>query len=150
MKNDFARELYKTWRNQAKKQKTQQVEELRVKSEDPQTINSVISELIDHRHWRQAIAEGTLFTDWALVVGEEIANHAIPITLIEGELTIQTTSIAWATQIKLISHELLKTISQSAPGALVEQIVVLGPNIPSWKKGIRTIKNARGPRDTYG
>jgi predicted nucleic acid-binding Zn ribbon protein len=25
----------------------------------------------------------------------------------------------------------------------------LGPNAPSWKKGIRTIRGARGPRDTY-
>jgi len=51
---------------------------------------------------------------------------------------------------KLISTQLLQTISQSAPGALVEQIEVIGPHAPSWKKGIRTIKNARGPRDTYG
>jgi predicted nucleic acid-binding Zn ribbon protein len=32
----------------------------------------------------------------------------------------------------------------------VEEIVVLPPGAPSWKKGIRTIRNSRGPRDTYG
>ncbi|NCW43452.1 MAG: DUF721 domain-containing protein, partial [Actinobacteria bacterium] len=26
----------------------------------------------------------------------------------------------------------------------------IGPQAPSWKKGVRVIRNARGPRDTYG
>ena len=46
--------------------------------------------------------------------------------------------------------ELLKTISNSAPGALVEELIFLGPNAPSWKRGLRSIRGARGPRDTYG
>jgi predicted nucleic acid-binding Zn ribbon protein len=27
---------------------------------------------------------------------------------------------------------------------------VIGPHAPSWKRGIRSIRGARGPRDTYG
>jgi predicted nucleic acid-binding Zn ribbon protein len=27
---------------------------------------------------------------------------------------------------------------------------VIGPQAPSWKRGIRSIRGARGPRDTYG
>ena len=33
---------------------------------------------------------------------------------------------------------------------LVDDIHVVGPRSPSWKKGLRTIRGARGPRDTYG
>ena len=33
---------------------------------------------------------------------------------------------------------------------LVEQLSIIGPQGPSWKRGIRTIKGARGPRDTFG
>jgi predicted nucleic acid-binding Zn ribbon protein len=51
---------------------------------------------------------------------------------------------------RLMQEDLLKTISNSAPGALVEELNVLGPNAPSWKRGLRSIKGARGPRDTYG
>ena len=51
---------------------------------------------------------------------------------------------------RLMQDDLLKTISSSAPGALVEALVFIGPHAPSWKKGLRTIKGARGPRDTYG
>jgi len=50
----------------------------------------------------------------------------------------------------VIKDELLKTISSSAPGALVETITIIGPNSPTWKKGLRTIKGGRGPRDTFG
>jgi predicted nucleic acid-binding Zn ribbon protein len=149
-KNDFARELYKIWRSNSRKSKNQSAEETRTRVDDPQKLESVLSELVAARDWRQGIAEGTLFTEWKTVVGTEIATHATPVSLMDGLLTIQTTSTAWATQMSLIASQLLKTISQSAPGALVEEIAVIGPEAPSWKKGIRSIKNARGPRDTYG
>jgi len=149
-KKDYARELYQNWRTNNRKSKNQVADETRVRVEDPQTLETVLGELVANRDWRQGIAEGTLFTEWATVVGSEIASHATPVSLVDGLLTIQASSTAWATQMNLISGQLLGTISQSAPGALVEEIVVIGPHAPSWKKGIRNIKNARGPRDTYG
>ena len=57
---------------------------------------------------------------------------------------------AWATQMRLMQSDLLKTISTTAPGALVEELIFIGPHAPSWKRGLRTIRGARGPRDTYG
>jgi len=151
MKADLARDLYKTWRSNTRKNKNgAATEPVREKVDDPQPINSLLSKLVSNRDWCQGIAEGTLFTDWMLVVGPDIGAHTTPISLVDGLLTIQTSSSAWATQLTLIAPQLLKTISSSAPGALVEEIAVIGPGAPSWKKGIRTIRNARGPRDTYG
>jgi len=46
--------------------------------------------------------------------------------------------------------ELLNKIRQSAPGALVDELVIIGPHAPSWKRGLRTIRGAQGPRDTFG
>ena len=151
MKDDFARELYKTWRESSRRKRQQTTQELpRAKVDDPQSLSSVLSELIEARDWRQGIAEGSLFTEWLQVVGPDVGSHSTPISLLDGLLTIQATSSAWATQLTLMKINLLKTISNSAPGALVEEIVVLPPGAPSWKKGIRTIRNSRGPRDTYG
>lgn len=110
----------------------------------------MLSELVASRDWRQGLAEGNIFVDWEKIVGVEIAEHSTPISLLDGVLTIQTTSTAWATQLNLISTDLLKTISSSAPGALVESLTFIGPQAPTWKKGLRTIRGARGPRDTYG
>ncbi|MEI6867605.1 MAG: DciA family protein [Actinomycetes bacterium] len=149
MKRDLARELYRSFRGHPKKSPTSDSPENRQRVDDPQPLSLALTELVKSRDWRQGIAEGTLFTEWERVVGTEIATHAQPISLVDGRLTIQTTATAWATQLTLISSQLLATISSSAPGALVEEIVVIGPHAPSWKKGIRTIRGARGPRDTY-
>ncbi len=150
MKRDLAKELYKFYRSGFRKQKNDQQNEVRQKVTDPQSLSSVLSEVIQNRNWNQGVAEGNLFSDWNTIVGAEIAEHTTPITLIDGRLTIQTSSSAWATQMRLMQDDLLKTISSSAPGALVETLVFIGPHAPSWKKGLRTIKGARGPRDTYG
>ena len=150
MKRDLAKDLYKFYRSGFRKQKTDQQTELRQKVTDPQSLSSVLAEVIQNRNWNQGVAEGNLFSDWSTIVGSEIAEHTTPISLVDGKLTIQSSSSAWATQMRLMQDDLLKTISSSAPGALVEALVFIGPHAPSWKKGLRTIKGARGPRDTYG
>ena len=45
---------------------------------------------------------------------------------------------------RLMQDDLLKTISNSAPGALVEQLNVIGPHAPSWKRGLRSIRGLKG------
>ena len=149
MRRDIARELFRSYRSGARK-KREIVQEERVDLGDPEKIGNILSELIDTRDWRKGIAEGNLFSDWREIVGADIADHSTPITLFEGKLTIQTSSTAWSTQLRLMSSELLGKIRQSAPGALVDELVIIGPYAPSWKRGLRTIRGAQGPRDTFG
>lgn len=151
MPRDLARELYRSFRTQPKRRKNIEVsDESRSKVNDPHSLADSLQELVANRDWRQGIAEGTLFSDWQKIVGDEIASHTTPISLVDGRLTIRTSSTAWATQLLLIQGDLLKTISGSAPGALVEEIAIFGPNAPSWKKGLRSVRGAKGPRDTFG
>ena len=100
--------------------------------------------------FRSGVAEGNLFSDWEKIVGLEIASHTLPISTVDGKLMIKCSSTAWANQMRLMQQELLTTIRNSAPGALIEELIFLGPNAPKWRKGLRSIKGARGPRDTYG
>ena len=151
MKRDLAKDLYKFYRSGFKKLKnSDQSNENRERNTDPQSIQSILSEVISNRNWSQGVAEGSLFSDWKMIVGDEIAEHTTPISLVDGKLTIQSSSTAWSTQMRLMKNDLLKTISTTAPGALVEELIIIGPNAPSWKRGLRSIKGARGPRDTYG
>ena len=151
MKRDLAKDLYKFYRSSFKKSKnTDQSNENRERNADPQSIQSILSEVIANRNWSQGVAEGSLFSDWKMIVGDEIAEHTTPISLVDGKLTIQSSSTAWSTQMRLMKNDLLKTISTTAPGALVEELIFIGPNAPSWKRGLRSIRGARGPRDTYG
>src|ERR1700685_712710 len=126
MKVDLARELYKSWRSNSRRNRSgERTETTRSAIEDPQTLNSILSELVTTRDWLQGIAEGSLFVDEISVVGPDVGAHCTPISLVDGLLTVQASSSAWATQLTLINSDLLKTISNSAPGALVEHILIL-------------------------
>jgi predicted nucleic acid-binding Zn ribbon protein len=148
MKRDIARELFRSYRTKSRKNNSQ--EEDRIKKEDPEKLSNILSDLVTTRDWKKGIAEGTLFTKWSEIVGNEIADHCEPITLFEGKLTIRATSTSWTTQLRIITPDLLKNIRSRSEGALVEELNVIGPNAPSWKRGLRTIRGAKGPRDTYG
>ena len=151
MRKDLAKDIYKYYRSGFRKPRSNDQEnESREKNTDPQSLETVLSEVIANRNWSKGVAEGSLFSDWVQIVGQEIATHTTPISLVDGKLTIQSSSSAWATQMRLMQSDLLKTISTTAPGALVEELIFIGPHAPSWKRGLRTIRGARGPRDTYG
>ena len=152
-KRDLAIDLFKSFKTgYSKKFRTTApvVQKERKDNGDPELISELVSNLIEERDWKSGVAEGTLFTTWPTMVGSEIAAHTTPLSLIDGALTVQTSSTAWATQLTMVSNELLATIQKNASGALVESLVFIGPHAPQWKKGIRTIRGARGPRDTYG
>lgn len=151
MRKDLAKDIYKYYRSGFRKLRSNDQEnESREKNTDPQSLETVLSEVIANRNWSKGVAEGSLFSDWVQIVGQEIATHTTPISLVDGKLTIQSSSSAWATQMRLMQSDLLKTISTTAPGALVEELIFIGPHAPSWKRGLRTIRGVRGPRDTYG
>jgi len=150
-KRDLALDLFKSFKNTSIRKINKPAPSIQVgKPGDPELISGVLSNLIADRDWDSGLAEGNLFVHWKKIVGYEIAQHATPISILDGTLTIQSSSTAWATQLQLMSNDLLMMIQKDAAGVLVENIVFIGPHGPSWKKGIRTIRNARGPRDTYG
>ena len=153
-KRDLALDLFKSFKNTSMKKTSKPASLIPSiqpgKTGDPELISGVLSNLIADRDWDSGLAEGNLFVHWKKIVGDEIAQHATPISILDGTLTIQSSSTAWATQLQLMSNDLLMMIQKDAAGVLVENIVFIGPHGPSWKKGKRTIRNARGPRDTYG
>jgi predicted nucleic acid-binding Zn ribbon protein len=147
-KRDLAIDLFRSFKTEAIKKK-RVVEVRNSTATDPQLLGDVLTNLIDERDWKTGVAEGTLFTQWASIVGDDIAQHASPVSINENVLTIQTTSTAWATQLSLVNNEILKTIQNNPFGATIESVSIIGPNTPSWKRGIRSTRDARGPRDTY-
>jgi predicted nucleic acid-binding Zn ribbon protein len=149
MKRDLALDLFKSYKTGFIK-KPKKVEERSQTQGDPTLIASVLNELIAQRDWDAGLAEGTLFVTWPQVVGPEISEHTTPLSLLDGKLLVQCSSTAWATQLKLVGPSLLERIRSSAPGALVDSLEFIGPHAPSWKRGLRSISNGRGPRDTYG
>ena len=147
---DLALELFRSYKTRFTKKIKPPVVERTTTPGDPTLISDVLTNLVSDRQWESGLAEGNLFAQWEKVVGSDIATHTTPISILDGVLHIQCSSTAWATQLQSVHDQLVATISSSAPGALVESLRFTGPTAPSWKKGIRTIRGARGPRDTYG
>ena len=149
-KVDLALELFRNYKTGFIKKIKPAAVERTVTPGDPALISDVLTNLVADRQWESGLAEGNLFAQWEKIVGSDIATHTTPISILDGVLLIQCSSTAWATQLQSVHDQLVATISSSAPGALVESLRFTGPTAPSWKKGIRTIRGARGPRDTYG
>jgi len=147
---DLALELFRSYKTGFIKKIKPPAAERTSTPGDPTLISDVLTNLVSDRQWESGLAEGNLFAQWEKIVGSDIATHTTPISILDGVLLIQCSSTAWATQLQSVHDQLLATISSSAPGALVESLKFTGPTAPSWKKGIRTIRGARGPRDTYG
>lgn len=151
MKRDLARELFHSFKDPSGFSKRRTPREKVDRSiTDPLLVKNTLDELIKGRDWEGALAEGNLFSSWNEIVGEEIAAHSEPITFFEGILTVRASSTAWATQLSLLTPTLLQQISKASTGVLVDDLIVVGPKAPSWRRGLRTIKGAKGPRDTYG
>jgi predicted nucleic acid-binding Zn ribbon protein len=149
-KRDLALDLFKSFKTGITHKPNKPAPTPRVgQPSDPELISGVLNDLISDRDWDSGLAEGNLFVNWKKIVGDEISEHAQPISILDNVLTIQSSSTAWATQLQLISTDLLATIQKDATGVLIERLVIIGPQTPTWKKGVRTIRNARGPRDTY-
>lgn len=119
-------------------------------SRDPATFSDAISGLVAERGWNQGMSVGSLFGEWSALVGPELADHVKPAAFEHGELTLKTESTAWATEVRLLSGELITRLNGELGANLIERITVKGPAGPSWRKGPRTVKGGRGPRDTYG
>ena len=63
---------------------------------------------------------------------------------------VRTDSTAWATQMKLLAPTVVRRLNEELGDGTVTVIEVLGPHGPSWKRGLRSVRDGRGPRDTYG
>lgn len=116
---------------------------------DPQPFGALLAKLVKDRGWQRPAAEASLFGAWERVVGPEVAQHCRPVKLEAGELTLEASSTAWATQLRLLSGSLLKQIAAAVGHNVVTRLRIHGPTAPSWNRGPRRIRG-RGPRDTYG
>ncbi|MGW5050870.1 DUF721 domain-containing protein [Actinokineospora sp. NPDC004072] len=116
---------------------------------DPQPLGRLASRLAADRGWSDQLAGGRVFGKWAALVGPDVAEHAKPLSLKDGELTVQAESTAWATQLRLLQRQLLARIAAGVGAGVVRKLKVQGPAAPSWRYGPRHVPG-RGPRDTYG
>lgn len=116
---------------------------------DPKGLGDVVNALTSKLGWDPALAQSELIVRWEKLAGPETAEHSEPLGIENGVLIVRCDSTAWATQLRLMRNEILKQISVGYADAGVTSIRFLGPNVPSFKRGPRSVQG-RGVRDTYG
>ena len=117
---------------------------------DPQLLDATIGRLIDDQGWGTDVRVHGVFSRWDALVGREVAQHCLPESFAAGRLVVRTDSTAWATQMRMLAPTVLRRLNAELGDGTVTVIDVLGPHGPSWKRGRRSVRDGRGPRDTYG
>ncbi len=121
---------------------------------DPQLLDSTIGRLIAEQGWGTDVRVHGVFSRWDGMVGREVAQHCRPEAFDRtengGRLVVRTDSTAWATQMKLLAPTVVRRLNEELGDGTVTVIDVQGPHGPSWKRGLRSVRDGRGPRDTYG
>jgi predicted nucleic acid-binding Zn ribbon protein len=117
---------------------------------DPQLLDATLGRLVADHGWELDLRVHGVFGRWPELVGDEVAAHATPESFAEGRLVVRTDSTAWATQLRLLAPTVVRRLNEELGHGTVTVIEVLGPHGPSWRKGPRSVRDGRGPRDTYG
>jgi predicted nucleic acid-binding Zn ribbon protein len=117
---------------------------------DPQLLDATVSRLIDDRGWSLELRVHGVFGRWEELVGAEVAQHCAPESFADGKLVVRTDSTAWATQLRLLAPTVVRRLNEELGHGTITSIDIVGPHLPRWKKGKRSTRDGRGPRDTYG
>jgi predicted nucleic acid-binding Zn ribbon protein len=127
-----------------------QVSGARADDRDPKPLSDAVERLVESKGWTTEINVHTLLARWGLLVGASNAAHSSPEGYADTVLTVRADSTAWATQLRYLAPQLVAMLNEQLGDGTITRIRVLGPDAPSWKKGRRSVRDVRGPRDTYG
>ena len=118
---------------------------------DPQNIQAVLRRVLGDLGWNEGVSAGRVLEEWDEIVGAQVAQHVRPVSLDAGVLVVSASSSAWASQMRMLSAQMITTIEEHVGAHVISELRVTGPAAAqrSWKKGRRTVQ-WRGVRDTYG
>ncbi len=116
---------------------------------DPKLVSDVLGSLLRDKGWVAEVSVGGVIGRWREVVGDQVADHCVPETFEDKVLVVRADSTAWATQVRLLVPTLLRRLAEEVGEGVVEQVTVLGPAGPGFRRGRRSVRGP-GPRDTWG
>ncbi len=119
------------------------------KGRDPKALGDVVGLFTHDMGWSQELARGGVLVAWADIVGEKNAEQTNPVAIEDGTLLVQCRTTAWAQQMRMLRTAIVTELIQRFPDAGIQTIRFIGPDVPSYTRGIRTVRG-RGPRDTWG
>ena len=117
---------------------------------DPKLLGTAFDNLVESKGWSTDLSVRALLARWPALVGPTNAAHSWPESYADTILTVRTESTVWATSLRTMAPQLVAKLNEQLGDGTVTRVKVLGPQGPSWKKGPLSVRDGRGPRDTYG
>ncbi len=120
-------------------------------SATPQLLEATLGRLVGDYGWELDLRMRGSSPAGRSSCGDEVAGALHPrVVRSTARLVVRTDSTAWATQLRLLAPTVVRRLNEQLGHGTVALIEVLGPHLPTWKKGPRSARDGRGPRDTYG
>lgn len=117
---------------------------------DPAPLGTAVERLVNDSGWSIDVSVHSVLGRWEQIVGPEIARHCTPDSYADGVVAVAADSTAWATQLTLLAATVVARLNAELGDGTVTRIQVRGPGGPTWRRGRRSVRDGRGPRDTYG
>jgi len=137
-------------RRKQQDRQTPQLSSARPDDRDPKLLGATVESLMSDCGWAKQVTVHMLLGRWAALVGPINAAHSVPEGFVDGVVTVRAESTTWATQLRQLAPQLVARLNDQLGDGTVSLVKVRGPSGPSWKKGRLSIRDGRGPRDTYG
>jgi len=89
----------------------------------PTRLSELLPGVLDESGLKARLEQAVVITDWASIVGKDIAKVAQPISISrQGVLTVAVTNAAWMTELAMMELELLRVINEKSGRAKVDRI----------------------------
>src|SRR5690625_447638 len=98
-----------------------------VRSAGPQPLGDIFSKFIAQRGWKEPVAVGSVLADWSSIVGPQIAENAKVESFENATLVLRTSSTAWATQLRLLTPQLMHKFNDVLGPGVITKLEIKGP-----------------------
>ena len=98
-----------------------------VQTAGPQPLGDVFSKFIAQRGWKEPVAVGSVLADWSSVVRDQIAQNAKVESFENAKLVLRASSTAWATQLRLLTPQLMHTFDERLGPGVITKLEIKGP-----------------------
>jgi predicted nucleic acid-binding Zn ribbon protein len=107
-----------------------------------------VQRFIDAQGWDSAAAVAALSGRWPEIVGPDIADHVVVETFDPDEhlLVLRADSNAWASNLRLLSGQMITRLATELGPDVVRTLRILGPAQPS-RKGQWRVRGGRPDHD---
>ena len=94
----------------------------RQRNDDPAPIGDSLDRVLGYLRAPAARTVKTVFTEWPELAGPQLAAHAQPIALRDGELVVEVDDPAWVSQLRWLEPELRVRLEALPGGPKIDRI----------------------------